>query len=150
MTSQSPDIDNATQFGAAVASARKALGLTQRELALAINSGERFIVDLEAGKPTAQLGKATRQQRHFPITPTIEITGDEQGQRFVLEIVAADRTGLLARIAEVLSQRNVAIQTARINTLGARAEDIFVVSGGRLAEETTRIALETELAEAIA
>ena len=51
-------IDNATQFGAAVASARKALGLTQRELALAINSGERFIVELEAGKPTAQLGKA--------------------------------------------------------------------------------------------
>ncbi len=51
-------IDDATQFGAAVASARKALGLTQRELALAINSGERFIVDLEAGKPTAQLGKA--------------------------------------------------------------------------------------------
>jgi len=51
-------IDNATQFGSAVASARKALGLTQRELALAINSGERFIVDLEAGKPTAQLGKA--------------------------------------------------------------------------------------------
>ncbi len=98
----------------------------------------------------AQLGKATRQQRHFPITPTIEITGDEQGQRFVLEIVAADRTGLLARIAEVLSRRNVAIETARINTLGARAEDIFVVSGGRLAEESTRIALETELAEAIA
>ena len=98
----------------------------------------------------AQLGKATRQQRHFPITPTIEITGDEQGQRFVLEIVAADRTGLLARIAEVLSSRSVAIQTARINTLGARAEDIFVVSGGRLAEESTRIALETELAEAIA
>lgn len=51
-------IDNAIQFGAAVASARKALGLTQRELALAISSGERFIVDLEAGKPTAQLGKA--------------------------------------------------------------------------------------------
>ena len=97
----------------------------------------------------AQLGKATRQQRHFPITPTIEITGDEQGQRFVLEIVAADRTGLLARIAEILSNRSVAIQTARINTLGARAEDVFVVSGGRLAEESTRIALETELAEAI-
>lgn len=51
-------IEDASQFGAAVASARKALGLTQRELALAINSGERFIVDLEAGKPTAQLGKA--------------------------------------------------------------------------------------------
>lgn len=48
----------AGEFGAAVAQARKTLGLAQRELALAINSGERFIVDLEAGKPTAQLGKA--------------------------------------------------------------------------------------------
>jgi len=99
---------------------------------------------------TPPLGKVTRQQRHFPISPVIEITGDEQGLRFVLEIVAADRTGLLARIAEVLSQREVSIQTARVNTLGARAEDVFVVSGGRLAEESTRIALETELAEAIA
>jgi y4mF family transcriptional regulator len=51
-------IEDASQFGAAISAARKALGLTQRELALAINSGERFIVDLEAGKPTAQLGKA--------------------------------------------------------------------------------------------
>ena len=100
--------------------------------------------------PKTLLGKPTRQQRHFPITPVIEITGDEEGQRFVLEIVAADRTGLLARIAEVLSKRGISIQTARVNTLGARAEDVFVVSGGRLAEETTRITLETELAEAIA
>ncbi len=98
----------------------------------------------------AQLGKATRQQRHFPVPPRIEIVGDEQGQRFALEIVAADRTGLLAKIAEVLSKRGISIETARINTLGARAEDVFVISGGRLAEESTRIALETELAEAIA
>jgi len=51
-------IRNAQEFGAAVAQAHKSLGLTQRELALALNSGERFIVDLEAGKATAQLGKA--------------------------------------------------------------------------------------------
>ncbi|WP_349322253.1 helix-turn-helix domain-containing protein [Asticcacaulis sp. MM231] len=51
-------ISNAENFGTMVAQARRALGLTQRDLALAINTGERFIVDLEAGKPTAQLGKA--------------------------------------------------------------------------------------------
>lgn len=51
-------IENSEQFGAAVAQARKALGLTQRDLALAIGTGERFIVELEAGKRTAQLGKA--------------------------------------------------------------------------------------------
>jgi HTH-type transcriptional regulator/antitoxin HipB len=48
----------AADFGAALTRARKSLGITQRELALSIGVGERFIVDLEAGKPTAQLGKA--------------------------------------------------------------------------------------------
>ena len=35
---------------------------------------------LTASSPlkAAQLGKATRQQRHFPITPTIEITGEDR------------------------------------------------------------------------
>lgn len=56
-------ISTAREFGEMVARARKALGITQRELALAINSGERFIVDLEAGKPTAQLGKALAAAR---------------------------------------------------------------------------------------
>ena len=56
-------IENAQQLGSAIAVARRVLGLTQRELALAINSGERFIVDLEAGKPTAQLGKALAAAR---------------------------------------------------------------------------------------
>ena len=51
-------IKTAKEFGQRVAKARKSLGITQRELALAINVGERFIVELEAGKPTAQLGKA--------------------------------------------------------------------------------------------
>lgn len=56
-------MNNAQQFGQAVARRRRELGLTQRQLALAINSGERFIVDLEAGKPTAQLEKALAAAR---------------------------------------------------------------------------------------
>lgn len=56
-------VENSAQFGMAVAEARKALGLTQRDLALAIGTGERFIVELERGKPTAQLGKALAAAR---------------------------------------------------------------------------------------
>ncbi len=56
-------ITNAQQFGEAIAARRKSLGLTQRQLALAINSGERFIVDLEAGKPTAHLEKSLAAAR---------------------------------------------------------------------------------------
>ncbi len=51
-------IQNAQDFGREIARARRGLGLTQRELALAAGVGERFIVELEAGKATAQLGKA--------------------------------------------------------------------------------------------
>ena len=73
---KNPMIEDATQFGVAVATARKALGLTQRELALAINGGERFIVDLEAGKPTAQLGKALAAARAAGLR--LAATGSQQ------------------------------------------------------------------------
>jgi y4mF family transcriptional regulator len=47
-----------TQFGETIRKARRAIGLRQDELAGAAGVGLRFIVDLEAGKPTAQIGKA--------------------------------------------------------------------------------------------
>lgn len=45
-------------FGEIIRRKRRELGLNQRDLALAAGTGERFIVDLEAGKPTSQLGKS--------------------------------------------------------------------------------------------
>ncbi len=44
-------------LGAAVRTARKRAGLRQDELAGAAGVGIRFIVELEAGKPTLQLAK---------------------------------------------------------------------------------------------
>jgi y4mF family transcriptional regulator len=48
------------QLGAALRAARKQLGLTQPRLALAAGVGVRFIVDLEAGKPTLRLENILR------------------------------------------------------------------------------------------
>ena len=45
------------ELGKTVRSARRAAGLRQDELAGAANVGVRFVIELEAGKPTAQLGK---------------------------------------------------------------------------------------------
>lgn len=47
-------------LGTALRAARRALGLSQPDLALAAGVGLRFIVDLEAGKPTLQAGKMLR------------------------------------------------------------------------------------------
>ena len=46
------------EIGAIVRSVRKAQKLRQDELAGAAGVGMRFVVDLEAGKSTAQIGKA--------------------------------------------------------------------------------------------
>ena len=48
-------IHSAADLGAALRAQRKALGLTQADLALAAGVGLRFVVELEAGKPTVQL-----------------------------------------------------------------------------------------------
>jgi y4mF family transcriptional regulator len=48
-------IQSPQQLGSALRAARKLLGLTRPQLALAAGVGMRFIVDLEAGKPTVRL-----------------------------------------------------------------------------------------------
>ena len=55
-----PSIRSSQQLGAALRAARKHLGLTQSQLALAAGVGLRFIVDLEAGKPTVRLANILR------------------------------------------------------------------------------------------
>lgn len=51
-------IEDAATFGEAIRQQRRRLKVTQKDLAMASGSGLRFIVDLEKGKPTCQLGKA--------------------------------------------------------------------------------------------
>ena len=59
-------------IGTAVRAARHRQNLRQDQLAAAANVGVRFIVDLEAGKPTAEIGKALAVLRalglHLAIT----------------------------------------------------------------------------------
>lgn len=51
-------IATVADLGNAVFSARKEQGLTQVDIAGLAQTGNRFIVDLEKGKPTIQLQKA--------------------------------------------------------------------------------------------
>jgi transcriptional regulator with XRE-family HTH domain len=48
----------ALAFGSTIRLRRKALNMRQDELALATGVGRRFLIDLEAGKPTCQLGRS--------------------------------------------------------------------------------------------
>lgn len=54
------NIHTPQQLGTILLAARKQMGLTQSQLALAAGVGVRFIVDLEAGKPTLRLEHVMR------------------------------------------------------------------------------------------
>ena len=93
------------------------------------------------------VGRTSRHLKHFPITPEVSISPDDKGTHYILEIVAGDRQGLLARIAYTLATANINVQSARINTLGERAEDVFLIDGARLHDEAALLRLETALYE---
>lgn len=76
------------QLGNALRAARKQLGLTQPQLALSAGVGVRFIVDLEAGKPTLRLENVLRvidalggeiQLTGLPSTPAVNPEGNDHG-----------------------------------------------------------------------
>ncbi|MBS0321159.1 MAG: [protein-PII] uridylyltransferase [Proteobacteria bacterium] len=92
-------------------------------------------------------GRVSRRVRHLPLSPEIQLFPDDAGRRYILEVIAGDRPGLLARIAYVLAKANVDVQSARINTLGDRVEDVFLLEGARLHDEQAALKLETALLE---
>jgi [protein-PII] uridylyltransferase len=95
--------------------------------------------------PAPRGGRLSRRVRHFPISPVVDIRPDERGAYYVLSIVATDRPGLLYGMARILARYHVSLQTARINTLGDRAEDVFLVSGEVLSSPRTVLQLEQDL-----
>lgn len=97
-----------------------------------------------APEPPLQ-GRLSRHLKHFPITPEISIKPDEKGIYHVLSVVAGDRPGLLSRIAQALLKHRIHLHTAKIATLGERAEDTFLITGEELANPKEVLRLETDL-----
>jgi [protein-PII] uridylyltransferase len=91
--------------------------------------------------------RLNRQLRHFPISPEVTIQPDDKGTYQVLSIIAGDRPGLLSRIARVFTRFDISVHTAKINTLGARAEDVFLISGSTLQNARQVVRFEAELLE---
>src|SRR5690606_29438429 len=72
--------------------------------------------------------RAPRQVRMFTTPVQVVISRDPSNERTVIELVAGDRPGLLFQVAKVFEQHGVALQTAKIATVGERAEDVFFVT----------------------
>jgi [protein-PII] uridylyltransferase len=71
-------------------------------------------------------------------TPTqVNFSLDSRNNRTILELIAADRPGLLSEVGKVFKAERVAIHGAKIMTVGERAEDVFYITDddGRVLRE---------------
>ncbi|MCA1978944.1 MAG: [protein-PII] uridylyltransferase, partial [Thiobacillus sp.] len=93
-------------------------------------------------------GRLSRHQRHHPYPTTVRIEADAAGGA-MLAITCADRGGLLFGVAEVLMRHAVGVYAAKIDTLGERVEDAFLVRGACLGSAECRAQLERDLREAL-
>lgn len=66
--------EDARAFGRLVRQRRKALGLRQEDVVLATGVGRRYLIELEAGKPTARLGPALMIARQLGIVPGLIVS----------------------------------------------------------------------------
>ena len=69
-----------------------------------------------------------RQLRHFDVKNTVDITLNPALQQNMVEISTLDQPGLLAKVGGLFMMQGLDIHSAKIVTLGERAEDIFFVT----------------------
>ena len=138
-------VDRETRLGrrggdVAAAEARFRLGLLaleEKNAQEAIRQIERAVSKVMTAtddKPMEVTRQAPRQVRMFSTSTRISFSQDPRG-RTLMELIAGDRPGLLSEVGKVLLNAGVAIHTARIMTIGERAEDVFYIcreSGGAL------------------
>jgi HTH-type transcriptional regulator/antitoxin HipB len=71
---------NPEQLGAAIRARRRQLKVTQKDLAMTCGTGPRFIIDLEKGKPTCQIGKVLQVLQALGLKLQIASPGVDTGQ----------------------------------------------------------------------
>jgi [protein-PII] uridylyltransferase len=79
--------------------------------------------------PPAVTRRAPRQVRMFSTPTQVNFSVDSRNDRTILELIAADRPGLLSEVGKVFRAERVAINGAKIMTVGERAEDVFYITG---------------------
>lgn len=107
---------------------------------------------MESEQPRAVSRRMPRQLKSFLMPTETQFSHDLNRDWTVLELATPDRPGLLARIGQVFSDQSIAIQGAKIQTLGERVEDVFFITdyeGHALPSGERLNALSAALSEAL-
>ncbi len=72
--------------------------------------------------------RTPRMLKQFPVETQVTMSNDPYMHRTVLEVIAADRPGLLARVGAIFAEQGTQMQGAKILTEGERVSDIFFIT----------------------
>ncbi len=121
-----------------------------REITSLLENGLAQAIADAGPLPAPSRGRVSRRVKSFPIAPRVSLKPDEKAQRWLLNISASDRLGLLYSIARVLARHQIVVQLAKVATLGERVEDTFLIHGAQLQHNRAQIDIETEILAALA
>jgi [protein-PII] uridylyltransferase len=84
-----------------------------------------------------QGGPLKQRDAAFRVSPAVTLSNEIAEHATVIEASGRDRPGLLADLADVLADENLALTSAQIDGYGERATDVFYVThqGGKLEDE---------------
>jgi [protein-PII] uridylyltransferase len=80
------------------------------------------------GRVPTVMRQPPRQVRLFTTPTRISFSEDHGNCRTVMELVAADRPGLLCEVGKAFLECGVSLRAAKIVTVGERAEDVFYIT----------------------
>ncbi|MBV1788806.1 [protein-PII] uridylyltransferase [Marinobacterium sp. D7] len=72
--------------------------------------------------------RVPRQLKAFATKTRVLISNDPTLQQTVLEVITADRPGLLARIGQIFVEFGITLRKAKIANVGERVEDFFFIT----------------------
>jgi len=79
-------------------------------------------------KKHKNIHRQSRQAKHFPIPTSIQFHADPLNRHTIIELITTDHAGLLSKIGRAFVQKGIHLHSAKITTIGSRAEDMFYIT----------------------
>ena len=78
--------------------------------------------------PLENTRRTPRRMKAFDTPTTVTFPPQTGNGHTMVEVIAGDRPGLLSRIGQAFDQCGVRVHSAKVATIGERAEDVFLVT----------------------
>jgi [protein-PII] uridylyltransferase len=99
-------------------------------------------------KKHKNIHRQSRQAKHFPIPTNITFHADPLNRHTIIELITTDHAGLLSKIGRAFVQQGIHLHSAKITTIGSRAEDMFYITDNQ-SQPITDIARQEQIREEI-